>query len=284
MADPDTLHRDQVDYWNGTGGENWVAQQAQTDLMLAPVGDILLAHAGIAPGARVLDLGCGCGTTTESLARLVGPAGQVIGFDVSKPMLDVAARRLANRNNVILICADAATHDFTPASVDTLVSRFGVMFFGDPRAAFAHFGRVVKPGGRLVFTSWQKIDENPWMHIPLHAAYAHVPRLPKPGPDDPGPFSFADTTRVTDILTTSGFRDIQFTPRSLPLDIAGGRGLEDAVEQAAHIGATSRALHDQPETARRAALNAVREALRPYATPTGVLLKGSLWVVEATRV
>jgi SAM-dependent methyltransferase len=282
MTDATTLHQDQIEYWNGRGGENWVSQQAQTDLMLAPVSDILLAHAGIAPGTTVLDLGCGCGTTTESIARLVGPAGKVIGFDVSKPMLDVAARRLGARTNVTLICADAATYGFTPLSVDILTSRFGVMFFGDPRAAFANFGRALKPGGRLVFTCWQKIDENPWMQIPLLAAYAHVPRLPKPAPEDPGPFAFADTERVTRILTGAGFTNLRFTPRTLPIDIAGGHGLEDAVEQAAHIGATSRALDGQPETAQRAALSAVREALRPYATPTGVLLKGTIWIVEAT--
>ena len=167
--------------------------------------------------------------------------------------------------------------------MDAVTSRFGVMFFGDPRAAFANFGRTLKPGGRIVFTCWQKIDENPWMQIPLLAAYAHVPRLPKPGPEDPGPFAFADTERVTRILTGAGFSNIRFTPRTLPVDIAGGRGLEDAVEQAAHIGATSRAIEGQPDTARRAALNAVREALRPYATPTGVLMKGTIWVVEAVR-
>jgi len=277
------LHQDQIDYWNGPGGESWVAQQDQIDVMLAPVSDILLAHAGIAPGAAVLDLGCGCGGTTGYIAGRVGAGGHVTGLDVSAPMIGVAAHRLARHSNVTLVRADAALHDFSASPVDILVSRFGVMFFGDPGAAFANIARALKPGGRMVFACWRAFQENPWMHVPLYAAYTQVPRLPKMDPHDPGPFAFAENEHVARILSGAGFSAPVFTPRDVVLDIGGG-GLEGAVAQAARVGPTSRALEGQPEAARAAALAAVRAALAPFATPAGVLLKGGIWIVETNRL
>ena len=279
MSNAATLHQEQVDYWNGVGGQHWVAQQQETDRMLASIRDVMLAYAALGRGTRVLDIGCGCGDTTEALADVVGPTGSVVGLDVSAPMLQVAATRLRGRPNVEFLCADAATASLPPA--DVLVSRFGVMFFGNPDAAFANLRKNLKLGGRLVFICWRKFDENPWMQIPLFAAYEHVPRLPKLGPEDPGPFSFAITERVTRILTTAGFGAPRFTARDVVMDISGGAGLEGAVYQTTHVGATSRALDGQPETARNAAIESVRRALTPFATPTGVLLKGAIWVVEA---
>ena len=279
MTNAATLHQEQVDYWNGVGGQHWVAQQLATDLMMANVRDVMLASTALGRGAHVLDIGCGCGDTTAALADVVGPGGKVVGLDVSAPMLKVAETRLKGRPNVSFLCADAATATLPP--VDLLVSRFGVMFFGNPDAAFANMRKSLKPGGRLVFICWRKFDENPWMQIPLFAAYEHVPKLPKLGPEDPGPFSFANTERVTRILTTAGFGTPRFTPRDVVLDISGGDGLEGAVYQTTHIGATSRALDGQPDAARDAAVESIRKALTPFATPTGVLLKGSIWVVEA---
>ncbi len=279
MTNASTLHQEQVDYWNGIGGQHWVDQQRQTDLMMANIRDVMLAYAALGRGAHVLDFGCGCGDTTEALADVVGPSGKVIGLDVSAPMLKVAEARLKGRTNVELLCADGATAALPP--VDVLVSRFGVMFFGNPDAAFANMRKNLKPGGRMVFICWRKFDENPWMQVPLFAAYEHVPRLPKLGPEDPGPFSFANQERVTRILTSAGFKAPRFTPRDVVLDISSGEGLEGAVYQTTHIGATSRALDGQPEAARNAAIESVRKALKPYATPTGVLFKGSIWVVEA---
>ena len=279
MTNAAELHQEQVDYWNGVGGEHWVAQQQATDLMLANVRDIMLAYAALGRGAQVLDLGCGCGDTTAALADVVGPSGKVVGLDVSAPMLKVAEARLKGRSHVSLLCADAATAALPPT--DVIVSRFGVMFFGNPDAAFINVRKSLKPGGRLLFICWRKFDENPWMQVPLFAAYEHVPKLPKLGPEDPGPFSFASTERVTRILTAAGFKAPRFTPRDVVLDISGGEGLEGAVYQTTHIGATSRALDGQPDAARNAAVDTIRKALTPFATPTGVLLKGSIWVVKA---
>jgi ubiquinone/menaquinone biosynthesis C-methylase UbiE len=275
------LHQDQIAYWNSTGGAKWIAAQERTDLMLAPVSAALMAHAAPKPGMTVLDIGCGCGATVLALAEIVGPAGKVIGLDVSEPMLTWARKRFATLKNVELVCADASAYSFA-GSADLMVSRFGVMFFGDPVAAFVNLRQALKPGGRLAFACWRKFDENPWMQIPLHAAYeAGVPRLPRPGPEDPGPFSFADQSRVTRILTAAGFSQPRFTPLDLQLDIAAGRGLADAVEQSLNIGATSRALQDQPQDLRSAATEAIAKALSPYAVGNKVELPAAIWLVDS---
>jgi SAM-dependent methyltransferase len=281
MTETATLHQDQIDYWNGTGGAKWVEQQERTDRMLAPVADRLIPHAKVSAGDVIIDIGCGCGVTTLTLSELAGPDGRVTALDVSAPMLDVARRRLAGRPNARCVLADAQTHAFPAGSADLLMSRFGVMFFGDPTVAFANMRHALKPGGRIVFACWRPIAENPWMQVPLQAAYQHVPRMPKLSPDDPGPFSFADPERVTRILTGAGFAAPRFTSCDLMLDLAAGGGLDEAVNQACEIGATSRAIQGQPDELVAAARVSIREALAPYATSNGVALGGAIWLVDA---
>lgn len=280
MKSPSELHQDQVAYWRGVGGAHWVEEQARTDIMLAPVAELLFEHAAPKLGEAVLDLGCGCGATAITLAGQVGAAGHVTGLDVSAPMIEVAKTRSAGIANLEFICDDAATHRFVAPVADLIFSRFGVMFFGDPTAAFANIKTALRPGGRIVFACWRKFEENPWMRIPLEAAYAHVPRLPPAGPDDPGPFSFGDPGRVVRIMTGAGLRAPSFTPVNLMIDTGSGQGLDGAVHQAMNIGATSRALQDQPEDKRAAVAAAVRAALAPYAKGDRIRLPGAIWLVE----
>lgn len=281
MTDLSQVHAAQIAYWNGVGGDRWVAQQAHTDAMLAPVAAAAIGHAAPQPQERLLDIGCGCGATTLTLAeRLNG--GHITGLDVSAPMLAIAQARGAGIANVTWICADAATYPFTPGSFDMLFSRFGVMFFGDPPAAFANLRRAARRGARLVFACWQPIVENPWMQVPLAAAQACLPPLPQPGPEDPGPLAFADPDRVTRILTGAGWAPPRFTPFRFPIDLAGRRGLDAAVEQTTHIGAAARAMADQPEALRIAVIAAIRAALAPHASDDGtVILTGSAWLVAS---
>lgn len=281
MTDTQQLHADQLAYWNGPGAAHWVTHQAHTDIQLTPISEAVLAAAAAAPGERVLDIGCGCGTTTMRLADAVGAGGHVTGLDVSEPMLGWARERGADRANIEWVLADAATHPFAPAAFDLLFSRFGVMFFGDPVAAFANLRTAPRPGGRLVFVCWRPFDENPWMRVPLHAAYEHIPRLPKPGPEDPGPFAFADPARVERILTEAGWSAPRFTSVDVMLDLGAGGGLDRALEQATHIGAASRALREAPEETRPPAIAAIRAALEPYVSGETVKLGGAVWVVSA---
>jgi SAM-dependent methyltransferase len=276
-----TFNEDQRARWNGIDGEYWAANQDRMDRTLAPVTAPLLAFAAPRAGSTVIDVGCGCGATTIELARAVGPSGRVSGVDVSKPMLALAAERLREFANARVLEGDAAELPLCDVHADLIVSRFGVMFFGDPVGAFANLRTGLAPGGRLRFACWRPINENPWLQIPLHAVYEHAPRLPKPDPEEPGPFSFADLARVTRILTAAGFTAPSFTPLDLHMDIAAGGTLEDAVSQSASMGPAKKALADQPDDIRAAAIEAIRTALAPYASAGGVSLPGAVWLVAA---
>jgi hypothetical protein len=179
------------------------------------------------------------------------------------------------------ILADATVYPFEPASVDLLVSRFGVMFFAEPAVSFANMRRALRPSGRLTFACWREPRDNPWLMMPLQAVHKHVPKLPQPGPEDPGPFAFASEARVHNVLGDAGFQGIAMERCDLVLDVAIGRGLDAAVESALEIGPASRALADQPPDVIAAAANSIREALAPFAKGQAVPLGASIWIVTA---
>ena len=185
MADPEQINADQLAFWNGPGGHTWVARQEHTDITLAPMTEALLAFAAPRTGERVLDIGCGCGATTLEFARAVGPAGRVAALDISGPMLAEGKARAeaAGISNVDWQQADAATAALS--GFDLLTSAFGLMFFGDPVAAFAHMRRAANPGARMAFVCWRQLDENPWMQVPMNAVARHLPPRPKPVPQRP---------------------------------------------------------------------------------------------------
>jgi SAM-dependent methyltransferase len=198
-------------------------------------------------------------------------------------MLALAAERLRLFANATCLVGDASELRLGDLSADLIVSRFGVMFFGDPVAAFANLRTGLATGGRIRFACWRSINENPWLQIPLHAVYEYAPRLPKPDPEEPGPFSFGDTARVTRILTEAGFTVPAFTPLDIQMDIAAGGTLEDAVIQSSAMGPAKRALADQSDDIQAAAIESIRRALTPYASTAGVKLPGAVWLVAADR-
>jgi SAM-dependent methyltransferase len=237
-----------------------------------------LARARIAPGERVIDVGCGGGATTLAIAAQVGAAGGVVGVDVSALMI---ARARERASAATFVLADAGSHDFTPGWANLLFSRFGVMFFADPVLSFANLRKGLARGGRVVFACWREAARNPWQMIALKAACKHVPRLPEVDPEAPGPFSFADERRVRRILSEAGFDKIALTPIDLALDVAAGQGLEAALVALQQIGAASRALEGQPEALRAAAVDEIRAALAPYQRGRAVPLGAAIWIVEA---
>jgi ubiquinone/menaquinone biosynthesis C-methylase UbiE len=279
-ADPNA---DQIAYWNGGGGLRWLDRQQQQDTMLAPIADILLDRAAPRVGEIVLDIGCGCGATSIALAQRVAPTGHVLGVDVSAPMLERAHQRRPPELPIEFALGDATTYAFEPGRADLLCSRFGVMFFADPVRSFAHMRSGLRPGARLAFACWREPRENPWLLVPLQEAYRHVPRLPQLGPEDPGPFAFAEQRRVRAILEQAGFSAIRLEPIDLSLDLANGLGLAAAVQTAVGIGPASRALDGQPPELRAAAAESIRAALARHQVGDAVPLAGALWIVSATN-
>jgi SAM-dependent methyltransferase len=284
MTSAQAFNDEQRERWNGADGEYWAQHQERLDRTLSQVTAPLLDFAKPQSGSSAIDLGCGCGATTVELARAVGPSGRVTAIDISAPMLARASERLRPSGNAACLLGDAASLPLGELHADLMISRFGVMFFGDPVAAFTNLRTALAPGGRLRFACWRPIDQNPWLQIPLHAVYEHAPRMPKPEPEEPGPFAFADTARVTRILTAGGFTAPEFTPLDVKLDLAAGGSLDDAVAQASDMGPAKRALADQPDEIRAAAIESIRRALAPYASSDGVKLQAAIWLVAADRV
>ena len=272
---------DQVAYWNGPAGQRWAERQAAQDVLLKPVADLVVDRAGLKPGERVIDVGCGSGATAIAFAREVAPSGHVLGVDISGPMLERARQSAPKGLPVEFVQADATVYPFESESFDVLASRFGVMFFADPVLSFANMRKALKRSGRLAFACWREPRENPWMMAPLQAVYKHVPKLPPQGAEDPGPFAFASEERVHRILGSAGFTGIAMEACPLSFDIAVGRGLDAAVQGALEIGPTHRALEGQPDELRAAAIASLRDALAPLSKGDTVILPGSVWIVTA---
>ena len=286
MSSAAPLHADnaaQSEYWNRIAGQRWTDRQEEQDLVLRPVSERLMAVANPKPGQRIVDIGCGCGDTTIDFAARVTPGGEVLGLDISEPMLARARERASRDLPVRFVLADATVYEFEPARADLAASRFGVMFFADPARSFANLRKGLKPGARLAFACWREAKQNPWMILPLREAKKHAPPLPETNPEDPGPFAFADDTRVRRVLSAAGFADIVVTPVDLDLDLAIGRGLDAAVAGALGIGPTSRILDGQPEAVRAAAAADIRKALAERAKGDSVPLGAAIWMVTAVN-
>jgi SAM-dependent methyltransferase len=218
---------DMVEYWNGRPASVWVAEAERFDRMLAPFGRRLLGAAALEAGERVLDVGCGNGAVTIEAARAVDPEGTATGLDLSAPMLELARRRAEEQAvEVDFVRGDAQTATFE-RPFDVAMSRFGVMFFDDPVAAFANLAAGVRSGGRLCFVCWQDLLANEWLSVPAVAIAAHVgiPDLSEPG--SPGPFALADAERTRGLLSSAGWTDVVVEAHQD--EMAMGRDPEDVV-------------------------------------------------------
>ncbi len=250
--------------------------------MLAPLGEAAVARLHPDPGEHVLDIGCGTGTTSLELARLVGENGHVTGVDVSAPMLDEARLRAADAGlaNTSFVVADAGAHQFEPRHYDGAFSRMGIMFFAEPVAGFTNLRRALRPGGRLSFVCWRSPSENSWVTEPGQAV-AEVLGPPAPmDPDAPGPFSLASADRISSILTGAGLVDIDITPHDLPLSI--GDGTTDELVRYYIDLLPSAAI---PENADVHVIDRVKAALATMVerrrTPDGITMGGAAWLVSA---
>jgi len=277
------VNTDQAERWNsGEDLAHWLDNQARYDRMNEPFTALILDAAAFRPGAQVLDVGCGCGGTTLAAARLIAP-GQGVGVDLSGPMLARARARAeaAGLGNAVFQQGDAQVHPFGPARFDTVISRFGTMFFADPVAAFANVRSAVRPGGRLIFVCWQPLAANQWLLVPGAALAEHLPPPGFGSGDGPGMFAFADPDRVRPILAAAGWRDIEITSEPRSILVGGGGSVDDAVEflRTGSMGRMMLAGADADTVDR--AVASVRAALTPYADAEGVHLDAGVWLVQA---
>jgi len=278
----------QIEFWNGETGQNWVSHDALMEAMLQPLGEAVMDSLSLKPGEHVLDIGCGCGHTSLSLADRVGAEGSVTGIDISAPMLAVASQLAAEHNtwhnSVQFLEADAQTHRFTPESYDAAFSRFGVMFFEDPVAAFTNIRASLRPSGRLAFCCWQPRAVNPFMTVPAMAALELLPAPPEIPPRTPGPFAFEEPDYVAEILTKAGFEHVAVTPLRQPLTFGRGMSLEDIVERLVEIGPIAQMVREAPEDLQQPVRDKVVDAVAPfYQAGSGMTLEGQFWLVTAKR-
>lgn len=266
----------QIEYWNGQAGETWVRRIDRIDAMLAPITQALLERAAVKPGERVVDVGCGCGTTSIELVRR---GARVFGVDVSGPMLALAKQRAAGLQGIAFKQADAAIQPLTPDH-ELVFSRFGVMFFADPVAAFRNLRTGVTPDGRLCFVCWQAMSENAWMSTAGQAVMAFLPKpAAPPDPRAPGPFAFADRAYLRGILEQAGFGAIEIEDFRTKLHV--GDDLDQAMAFQSDVGPVARALAELEGEPRERALAAARDALARHLTPSGVDLGAACWIVRA---
>ncbi|MEH3148005.1 MAG: class I SAM-dependent methyltransferase [Methylobacterium frigidaeris] len=273
----------QSEYWNGEVGTRWARMQAELDTVFAPLTDAFLGGLALPPGGRVLDVGCGCGETALIAAGRLGSGGDVLGVDISQPMLARARERAQERPGspegaaLTFLEADAQIHPFA-ADRDVVLSRFGTMFFDDTAAAFANLLRALRPGGRLALLCWRGLPENPWVARPREAVLTVVPEPVPPAPGGPGPFRFADIAGLEQVLRRVGFAGVatERTDRMLQL----GHDAADATRFILTVGPVSGLVRDLDQPLRERAAEAVRATLPPSGP---VRLAAGCWRVTARR-
>lgn len=246
-------------FWNDAPGRAWVAQQPAMDLLMTNVTALVMAEAALRPGQRVLDVGCGAGALTLAAARAVGLQGGALGVDISAPLL-ARAEELASAEGLEqarFLRADAQDHGFAPAVFDLVLSRFGVMFFADPVAAFANLAGAMRPGGRMVLAVWGRAAANPFFATPGRIGAARLGPPPPSDPDGPGPMAFSDIPRVLGILRAAGLRA---EGRAVELTLDHPSGIEPVLDLLSHLGGLPRLLRETGGTAED--LAAILAALR----------------------
>jgi SAM-dependent methyltransferase len=281
--EPVGVNAPQIDYWNGPAGDRWARLADSQDVMLEALGLAAMDACDIQSGHTVLDAGCGSGTTTFEIANRVGVDGHVIGIDLSGPMLEVGRERLKTRgiDTIEFDNKDIATYPFEKEMFDRVFSRFGVMFFIDPIAAFTNIRSGLKSGGRLAFVCWQALNKNPWMEIPFKVALQHVPTPAPADPEAPGPMAFADPERVRRILSAAGFDKIGLDALEMDLPLeADARSTAQKLVQSS--GAVSRLLSNETDDIKTRVEDDLCKAVAEYQTDNGVRLGSATWIVSAT--
>jgi SAM-dependent methyltransferase len=271
MASPTQNPRPQA---NALAAQAWAEIRELLDLQLSPLGLRAIEALAPKPAEVIVDIGCGAGQTVLQLAQIVGPGGQVIGVDIAPLLLTVARQRAEGLSQVSFIECDALRLDLPKASVDGFFSRFGVMAFADPVAAFANFHRIMRPSGRLAFVCWRSLIENELDLLPLRAAGLEAML-------DPTPFSFAKPDYVRATLQTAGFQQISITAHDEAVSSGDLDAMAAVLLRVGPLGGPlGKILRENPEL-RPEAEPRLRAALGARGARSHIALTAATWIVTA---
>lgn len=270
---------EQSKLWNGAAGRTWVDAQQTLDQMFQEIEALLVDAAMAANPASVLDVGCGTGGTTLAMARRLGSQGSCVGIDISEPMIAHARRRAAQDEvGAGFICGDAQAYPFEPASVDAFISRFGVMFFEDPVAAFQNLRRAAADAAQLKLVVWRSAEENGFMTTAERAAAEFLPQLPPRQQDLPGQFAFWNPQRVRHILEAGGWGNVDIRPIDVPCSFPE----TELVGYLSRLGPVGRILQEADEHMRATVIQKIRGAFDPYVHGDQVTYTAACWLISAT--
>ena len=269
---------DQTKLWNGSSGNAWVDLQELLDQVLQPFEDLLLHELGDMPGSEALDVGCGTGSTTLAVARMLGANGRCTGVDISEPMITAArARAEREQSPARFVLANAQDHAFDPARFDMLISRFGVMFFEDFGQAFTNLRRAATDEAQLRFIAWRSPSDNPFMTTAERTAAPLLPNIPPRRPDGPGQFAFADRNKVQRILEESGWGGIDIRPIDVPCAFPE----KELVRYFTRLGPLGMILQETDDRTRMRIIETVRSAFDPFVHGADVRFTAACWMIEA---
>jgi len=274
----------QKQFWSGAGGDVWVDKQREMDIMLNPLGERAIQGLDLSGEIKILDIGCGCGATTLEIAKAV-TQGEVIGVDISEPMLERATKTASDMmlNNTSFQVKDVQVDEMPRSYFDIAFSRFGVMFFEDPFEAFKNINHSLKDNGQLSFVCWQHASLNPWQSLSIQVIKEFLD-LPAPAPKSPGPFAFEDKSYINEILTESGFRDIEIKDNQEDIVMFSGKSIREACEDYLTINpVVTEMLKNSPTELREEILEALIGKFSDFHNNEGLLFPSATWIVTAKK-
>ena len=274
----------QKQFWSGAGGDVWVDKQREMDIMLNPLGERAIQGLDLSGERKILDIGCGCGATTLEIAKAV-TQGEVIGVDISEPMLERATKTASDMmlTNTSFQVKDVQVDEMPRSYFDIAFSRFGVMFFEDPFEAFKNINHSLKDNGQLSFVCWQHASLNPWQSLSIQVIKEFLD-LPAPAPKSPGPFAFEDKSYINEILTESGFRDIQIKDNQEDIVMFSGKSIREACEDYLTINpVVTEMLKNSPTELREEILEALIGKFSDFHNNDGLLFPSATWIVTAKK-
>lgn len=269
--------------WATSRGAKWRAHVAGMEATLAPIDGPLVDALLLDGPLRIADVGCGGGGTTIAIHRRAAGGSVVHGFDIVPELVEHARRRIPPEDQgVSFEVADVATAR-PPVPYDRLVSRFGVMFFEDPPAAFANLARWLAPGGRFAFAVWGPPSDNPWITTARDVVDRIVP-VPRPAPGAPGPFRYAEVDRWLTELAMAGLDALSVHPWRGSLPVGGALTPKDAARFAlASFSSFSELLADAGDEAQEEAQRSLTERFVHHHHDGAVRLDALVHVVSGAR-